>query len=34
MQKAVVHIGGDGDPDIVVAGKSGLLLLENLAAQR
>ena len=30
----VVDIGGDGDRDIVVAGKPGLFLFENLAAQR
>ena len=27
----VVDIGGDGDLDIVVAGKSGLFLFENLS---
>ena len=34
MQIAVVDIDSDGDQDIVVAGKSGLFLFENLAAQR
>jgi len=34
MQITVVDIGGDGDRDIVVAGKPGLFLFENLAAQR
>ncbi len=34
MQIPVVDIDADGDLDIVVAGKSGLFLFENLAAQR
>lgn len=34
MQIAVADIDGDGDLDIVVAGKSGLFLFENVAAHR
>jgi hypothetical protein len=34
MQIPVVDIDGDGDLDIVVAGKSGLYLFENLTAPR
>jgi hypothetical protein len=31
MQIPVVDIDGDGDLDIIVAGKSGLFLFENLS---
>jgi hypothetical protein len=34
MQIPVVDIDGDGDLDIVVAGKSGLFLFENLSTSR
>jgi hypothetical protein len=34
MQIAVVDIDDDGDLDIVVAGKSGLFLFENLTITR
>jgi len=34
MQIAVADIDGDGDQDVIVAGKSGLFLFENLASQR
>jgi len=34
MQIAVADIDGDGNQDIVVAGKSGLFLFENLSSQR
>jgi hypothetical protein len=34
MQIAVVDIDGDGDQDVVVAGKSGLFLFENMSARR
>ena len=34
MQIPVVDIDGDGDLDIVCAGKSGLFLLENLTKGR
>lgn len=33
MQIAVVDIDSDGKPDVIVAGKSGLFLFENLAPQ-
>ena len=34
MQIPVVDIDGDRDLDIVVAGKSGLFLFENLTGER
>ena len=34
MQIVVGDVDGDGNPEIVVAGKSGLFLFENMSAQR
>lgn len=34
MQIPVIDIDGDGDLDVIVAGKSGLFLFENLSAKR